>query len=571
MGFLVSPGVEVKEADLTNSIPAVSTSVGAYAGRFPWGPVGEIATVASEKELADTFGTPTSNTDEDYARSFYTAASFLRYGNALRVSRAISSDALNASDEYGGPTLITNDNELQSANFGVFGRFPGSLANGLSVLIVTSDNYDSLNLPGTPRAVNAILSFEPGTSDFATSFDLDLNDEVSVIVIDSEGKFSGTPGGILEIFEGLSLGTNAKTPNGASNFIDNVLNRSSRYIIVNGLDRLVTGDSTSRIINSETQPFNPIGSMVYTLAGGIDGNIDNGDIETALELFENSETVDINFIFADDSFSDINNVKAVANSIISLAEKRRDVIAFVSPPYSVVDSGTDSQKTAAVKSFFNDGISASTYAMFGSSPVQMYNRYADRFIWVSCAGHLAGLCANTDLISEPWFSPAGFTRGGLRNIVRTAFSPNQVQRDDLYKVGINPIVTFPGQGIVLYGDKTGTQRPSAFSRINVRRLFITLQKAIAEFSKFQLFELNDDFTRSSFLAAVEPYLRGVQGRRGISDFRVICDTTNNTQDVIDSNRFVADIYIKPERSINFITLNFVATRTGVEFAEIIGE
>jgi phage tail sheath protein FI len=201
----------------------------------------------------------------------------------------------------------------------------------------------------------------------------------------------------------------------------------------------------------------------------------------------------------------------------------------------------------------------------------VYDKYNDAYRWIPACGHIAGLCAYTDNVADAWFSPAGFNRGSLLGVTKIAFNPKQADRDTLYKAGVNPIVAFPGQGITLYGDKTTLSKPSAFDRINVRRLFITLEKAISTAAKFQLFELNDEFTRSMFRNMVEPFLRDVQGRRGITDFKVVCDSTNNTGDIIDRNEFRADIYIKPARSINFITLNFIATRTGVDFSELVGK
>jgi phage tail sheath protein FI len=312
--------------------------------------------------------------------------------------------------------------------------------------------------------------------------------------------------------------------------------------------------------------------FAFTLAGGSDGTVTAGTITSALGLFEEGDATDINFIFAETISEAQADQRVIDNKLIEIAKTRKDVIAFISAPLRIATtglSGSADEKTGTVTEYFNF-LSSTSYAVFGSSPVQMYNKYTDRFIWVPDSGHLAGLCAYTDDVTEPWFSPAGLNRGQLRSVSKLALNPNKTQRDDLYKARVNPIVSFPGEGIVLYGDKTALSRPSAFDRINVRRLFITLEKAIATFAKYQLFELNDEFTRAAFRAAVEPYLRTVQARRGITDFRVICDTTNNTGAVIDSNGFVADLYIKPARSINFITLNFIATRTGVEFSEIVG-
>jgi phage tail sheath protein FI len=279
----------------------------------------------------------------------------------------------------------------------------------------------------------------------------------------------------------------------------------------------------------------------------------------------------------------------LANHLIAIAEYRKDCVAFISPPLATTnmipaagtaavgavgdpnyDAGTPATgKLIGLKSW-RDGLTSSSYAFGDSSALYVYDKYKDRYRWIPASGAMAGLSANADMVADAWFSPAGMTRGNLRNVTKLAFNPAQAERDDLYKVGLNPLVSFPGQGVMLWGDKTLQVKASAFDRINVRRLFITLEKAISQASKASLFEFNDEFTRAQFRNMVEPFLRDIKGRRGVTDFKVVCDETNNTGNVIDTNRFVADIYIKPARSINFITLNFVATRTGVEFSEIAG-
>ena len=588
MGFLVSPGVEVNEIDMTNIIPAVSTSIGAYAGEFNWGPSGRIVTVSSEAELASTFGAPSvSGADADRkARSFFTAASFLKYGNTLRVSRAVPNDAKNAYSGLADIDIITDIDDFENtANkpAGAYARYAGSLGDGLKVVVITENNDgDSYYGTGSGSTVSEYvsqLSYLPGTTEWAENLtgDADVFDECAVLVIDTEAKFSSTRDAVLERFEGLSLAKNAKTVDGANNYFIDVINTQSQYVYAYDLETKfltattpvelsATSDSTQFTYKTSGAEF------AFTLDGGSDGTLIAGTVTAALDLFDEGDAVDINFIFAQ-TISETENVqKPIDDELIEIAMDRRDVIAFISAPLIIATtglSGTADTKKNTVTEYF-DSLASTSYAVFGSTPVQMYNKYTDRFIWVPDSGHVAGLCAYTDDVTEPWFSPAGLNRGQLRGVSKLALNPNKTQRDDLYKARVNPIVSFPGEGIVLYGDKTALSRPSAFDRINVRRLFITLEKAIATFAKYQLFELNDEFTRSAFRAAVEPYLRIVQARRGITDFRVICDTTNNTGAVIDSNGFVADIYIKPARSINFITLNFIATRTGVEFKEIVG-
>jgi hypothetical protein len=309
-------------------------------------------------------------------------------------------------------------------------------------------------------------------------------------------------------------------------------------------------------------------SAVETLSldGGANGNVSVGDYTTALDVLADAETVDVNLLFSQTQGSDV----VIPRKVQEVCEGRKDCIGFISPPTSLTKLTGKTTSGSVEKFFANDLNINSNYVVFDSSPLYVYNKYNDSYQYIQAAGHMAGLCARTDDTNDPWWSPAGYNRGQLLGITKLKFNPTQAQRDELYKSRINPIVSFPGQGTLLFGDKTGQSKPSAFDRINVRRLFIVLEKAIATAAKYQLFELNDEFTRAMFRNMVEPFLRDVKGRRGIYDFLVKCDETNNTGEVIDTNRFVADIYIKPAKSINFMTLNFIATRTGVEFSEIAG-
>ena len=281
-------------------------------------------------------------------------------------------------------------------------------------------------------------------------------------------------------------------------------------------------------------------------------------------MLGDAETVDVNLLFGITEGSDT----GVPQALLATATDRKDCVAFVSP--SITDTVGNTAPAEAVKTFA-DQLTSTSYGVIDSTALKVYDKYNDVYRWIPACGHIAGLCANTDNVADAWFSPAGFTRGQLLGVTKLAFNPSQADRDTLYKARVNPIAAFPGQGIVLYGDKTAQAKPSAFDRINVRRLFIVLEKAISTAAKYQLFEFNDEFTRAMFRNMVEPFLRDIKGRRGITDFAVVCDATNNTGQIIDSNQFVADIYIKPARSINFITLNFIATRTGVEFSEIVGQ
>jgi len=568
MGFQVSPGVEVKEIDLTNVIPAVSTSIGGFAGYFKWGPVNQIALISSEKGLLQKFGKPDSSTL--YADPFFQAASFLQYGDALKVVRAGSSaDFSNASDldsedEPDNGVWIPNqtyfEETFNTPEGGTFAaRYPGEAGNSLKVYALNAANYAGLNdaspISAEEEAVYNVFDLAPDA------------DEIHVAVVDTAGVF-GEAGAIIEKFAGLSISKTAKTAAGATNYIKNVINSQSQYIY------LIKGDSKDFKIDDFGAYDSPlVQDGVFQLRGGIEASVDNSpsllksDVQNALDLLADAETEDVNLIF-----SQIEETGAILqNYAHSIAYSRKDAVAFLSPPKSATVAETN--PLAKVKSFAdlitkrdNDG----SYGVIDSGALYIYDRYNDVYRYIPANGHIAGLCANTDDVAEPWFSPAGFNRGGLRNIVKLAYNPKKADRDELYKAGINPIAAFPGQGIVLFGDKTAQAKPSAFDRINVRRLFIVLEKAIATAAKYQLFELNDEFTRATFRNAVEPFLRDVQARRGVTDFLVVCDETNNTGEVIDTNRFVADIFIKPARSINFITLNFIATRTGVDFAEVAG-
>lgn len=557
MAFQVSPGVQVREIDLTNVVPAVSTSIGGFAGQFNWGPAEEIRLVSSEKELAKVFGTPDSTT----SLYFLTAASFLQYGNALKVVRAVADDALNASD--GTPILVKNLDDYENATLTSVGtfmsRYPGDLGNGLTVSIHAAN-------VGTFSAWTYAGQFDsvPGTSAYASDRSCS-NDEMHIVVVDSTGVISGTPGTVLERFAYVSQASDAKNSNGSSNYYADVINAGSNYIFWAGHPGTLSevGGSTEAVAGDYSAGSSTVSDIV--LAGGDDGtDISTGDLQTAYDLFEDSETVDVNLLFGT---PDANGANTMANYLIAIAAARKDLVAFVSPP--IADTVGTTTPSADVITWA-DTVTASSYAVIDSTALKVYDKYNDVYTWIGAAGHVAGLCAGTDDVADPWFSPAGFTRGQILGITKVAFNPKQAERDSLYKARVNPIVSFPGQGTVLYGDKTAQAKPSAFDRINVRRLFIVLEKAISTAAKYQLFELNDEFTRAMFRNMVEPFLRDVKGRRGITDFAVICDSTNNTGDIIDTNQFVADIYIKPARSINFITLNFIATRTGVEFSEIAG-
>ena len=558
MAFQVSPGVQVKEIDLTNVVPAVSTSIGAIAGAFQWGPVGEIRTIGSEKELVEVFGKPNAQT----YKYFMPAAQFLQYGNSLRVVRA-ETDNLNATNDGSG-VKITNESDYEattiSATVFTVAKYPGLLGNSLSVSFCTANAtaFASWTYRG-------LFDSAPGTSSYAANRG-GANDEMHVVIFDEDGLWTGEAGTVLETFAFLSQASDALGDDGTNNFYAEVLNNQSRYIWFGNHDNATYPEMGATAANTTFTTSS--GATTLPLSGGTDDNSPTiGELTTAYDLFGDAETLDVNLIIGGESPAGADGVTH-ANNMIALAEGRKDCVVFVSP--RVADTVNNATAATAVITWANL-LTSSSYAVIDSTALYVYDKYNDVYRWVAASGATAGLCANTDNVADPWFSPAGLNRGQLLGVTKVAFNPKKADRDDLYKARVNPIVSFPGEGTVLFGDKTALAKPSAFDRINVRRLLITLEKAVSTASKFQLFEFNDEFTRAQFRNLVEPFLRDVKGRRGITDFLVVCDETNNTGQVIDSNQFVADIYIKPARSINFITLNFVATRTGVEFSEIVGK
>ena len=697
MPFQVSPGVNVSEIDLTTVVPAVSTTEGAIAGVFRWGPVESRTLVDSETNLAARFGKPTNFN----AETFFTAANFLSYGNKLYVARAANTTA-NSSANTGGTLHVVRNAVANSGaitdfsdfivkhaddyavkdglgNFATdqdakyIAKYPGDLGNSLKIsvcdsvtayrfvanldngggnlsstlgsvavsvgssnvvfnvavgngsianatsyagtlyatmipgdyievgntsigkqfmkvlsvsaitntstvasfTVVTDDVYSLATNFSSPAGLTRYWEYfnsvdvAPGTSVYQSNFgNTSAVDELHVVVADEDGKISGTPGTVLEVFRGLSRATDAKTEDGSTNFYKEVLNQNSNYI---WFANARTGATSNTAINltsaSTTTPLS------VSFNGGTDGLDENtaalSSILTAYDLFASAENVDVSLILAGSTRGGTNGEQLANYLIDNIAERRKDCVVFVSPQRADVVNALGSEATNIVA--LRNSLRSTSYAVMDSGYKYQYDKYNDLYRYVPLNGDTAGLCVRTDDVRDPWFSPAGFNRGQVKNIVKLAYNPAKADRDVLYKAGVNPVVTFPGQGTVLFGDKTLLSKPSAFDRINVRRLFIVLEKAIATATQFTLFEFNDDFTRAQFRNLVEPFLRDVQGRRGIYDFKVVCDSTNNTGEVIDRNEFIGDIYIKPAKSINFIQLNFVAVRTGVEFSEVVGQ
>jgi hypothetical protein len=640
MPFQVSPGVNVSEIDLTTVVPAVSTTEGALAGVFKWGPVNTRVLVDSEETLAARFGKPETGFNPE---TFFSAANFLAYGNKLYVTRVADTAAKNAA--VGTAPRVDNDDDLSAigtANHWV-AKYPGTQGNSIRVSTCTSaEDYlkttaatiaiaagastgttsadlsfggsgsslvsvgDKLKVGNTSPGVGVhyltvkaitttaitfeekytgaiaitassisrywghydLVSSAPATSAF-TEAKGGAGDEVHVVVIDEAGDITGTKGSVLEVFEGLSRATDAKTESGETNFWCDVIDAQSGWVwgkSAYGLAANTTG-ATSAAVSSSASTYS-------SLTGGVDSLLEStiavADLISGYDLYKSAEDVDISLVLAGKARGDDAAKATLGKYLIdNISESRKDCVVFVSPDRADVVNNTNDERDDIIT--FRDALTASSYAFLDSGYKYQYDKYNDAYTYVPLNGDMAGLAVRSDELRDAWFSPAGFNRGQIKNIVKLAYNPKKADRDILYQADVNPVVTFPGQGTVLFGDKTLLGKPSAFDRINVRRLFIVLEKAISTASKFTLFEFNDPFTRSQFKNLVEPFLRDIQGRRGIYDFKVVCDETNNTGEVIDGNRFIGDIYVKPAKSINFIQLNFVAVRTGVEFNEIVGQ
>jgi len=556
MAFQLSPGVLVTERDLTSVVPAVATTAGGFVGHFPWGPVDQVITIDSENTLVQRFGAP----NDSNATDFFTAANFLSYGNNLQVIRVVDkSVSRNAiANAAANAVLITNEDNYESTTFTGIGEFaakyPGLRGNSLKVSIADGNVFSSWLYANSFDAT-------PGTSTYVSNKG-GSNDELHVAVIDEDGLFTGTAGSVLETFAFASKAFDAKKSDGTSAYYKDVVNTQSAYVWWTGHTANVTGTGTAwGSAANATSYANLTSNVTVSLSGGAGNVPSDGNVISGLATFANDEAFDISLLPLGAASSTV-----VTYAINSVAEVRKDCIVFASPELSDVVNNAGTEATDVVA--FRNSLPSSSYAVLDSGWKYQYDRYNDVYRWIPLNGDTAGLAVRTDFVADPWFSPAGFNRGQVKNVVKLAYSPSKTDRDTLYKAGINPVVTFPGNGTVLYGDKTLLAKPSAFDRINVRRLFIVLEKAIATAAKFQLFEFNDPFTRAQFRNLVEPFLRDVQGRRGITDFKVVCDESNNTAQVIDTNNFVADIFIKPARAINFIQLNFIATRSGISFEEV---
>ena len=592
-----SPRINISEIDKTGIVPAVGSSGGGFVGNFRWGPVHERTLIADETGLVSTFGAP----DDTNSVDFHSAAYFLKYSQTLQIVRennggqnAHGAVTKFAGDSDGNSMLVNNldhwENSVSSAvgegasatSSGTWiAKYPGALGNALTVSFCPAgDSAGVDHFTGWAYASN--FNGAPGTSSYATSNGAS-NDEVHVAIIDRTGAISGTVGSVLEKFEYLSVARGALTPDNSPNYISDVLNQNSQYIwngyfgddSAFGSDYLDLGGNWGTTPDTDTAVNYGLGTALtdgvrtVNLGGGQESStLGTGEFAEGYDLFEDKLTTEIDFLIAP-QHSSLGNGTSVVNDLVSIAESRKDCVVITSVDRAGVVGKTDAQAQTNAVSFANT-LTKSSYLVVDNNFFKVFDKYNDKYINIPAASSTAGLMAATDVIADPWYSPAGQRRGNYRGVTSILTNPNQTQRDALYKAGVNPIANIPGTGLILFGDKTLESRPSAFDRINVRRLFIAIEKSIGEAAKNVMFEFNDEFTRAEFVNIVEPFLRRVKGRRGITDFRVVCDETNNNQEVIDNNQFVANIFVKPARSINFVQLNFVAVRTGVDFEEVVG-
>ena len=623
---LISPGIKITESDLVSSSQAVSSTSGAFSGQFRWGPIDKAVQVTNETELVNQFGKPNATNVVD----FLSAANFLGYTSSLFVVRSANT-ALNATAEAttgsgtaGTGTSIKNDDVyINTASFNVgpwAARYSGALGNALKVSLCPSSNAYSNTLTGTytvtagsttvtgsgtaantemqigdilvlggraskvtaitnatsltlesahltgASAATGVRRWEffnefdsaPRTSTSGTAVGA-TNDELHVVVVDKTGDITGTAGTVLEKYAYLSKGSDAKADAGGSNFYRTVINDRSNYIWWAAHD--TAGSNWGNTLSNTTYTAVNV-PKAYTLAGGSDGNaLTDGDRSSSYVLLANKQEIPASIIVTGQANA------TVANRIIAdVAELRKDVIVCVSPIRTAVVNNAGSEATSILS--WADTVTRSTYAIADSGWKYQYDKYNDAYVYVPLNADTAGCMARNDSVREPWLSPAGFSNGRIQNLVRLAYNPNQADRDTLYKAAVNPVITQIGQGTVLFGDKTFTLKNTSMNRVNVRRLFIELQKTIGQSADNVLFDQNDATTRDGFVSLVVPYLRSVQSRRGITAFRVVCDESNNPEDVVNSNEFVCDIFVQPIRSVNFIQLNFVSVRGTATFAEI---
>ena len=636
MASQVSPGILIKERDLTNAVVTGALAIrAAHASSFAKGPIGEIVNINTQKELIDTFGEPTA----DHAEDWMVASEFLNYGGRLAVVRAESTGALNAVTGASG-VLIKNEEDWMAGTGSseIFAaRSAGTHGNRLVGVLVDAGADYIVTLASEPAtqsiAIGEELTFSGGVSATVISGDENalvvkadgaitsastltdggttvavtaakdwyLNTSVEGVALSAIGPRPGSTqfaldngfsrdavhfavidrvaGALVERFTYLSKLSDARDAEGANNYYKSVVNEQSAYLFTGttpGADANLGGTvPVGTASTAAAGTFVGLGAFNdRTLLGADGAGYTSGQFGSAMDLFLDTEETEIDFVLMGGSMASESDTKAKATKAIAIAASRKDAIAFVSPHKGnqIASSGgalTSTQQKENTLAFFSD-LTSTSYAVFDSGYKYVYDRFNDVYRYIPCNGDVAGLCVQTSNLQEDWYSPAGLNRGGILNAVKMAYNPNKADRDELYQARINPVVGLRGQGITLFGDKTALAAPSAFDRINVRRLFLNLEKRARRLAEGVLFEQNDATTRAGFAGALNSYLSEVQARRGVTDYLVICDESNNTPDVIDRNEFVAEVYVKPTRSINFITVTFTATKTGVTFSEVVG-
>ena len=525
--FSESPAIRVREFDQTGIVPAVASTTGAIVGDFNWGPINTPILISNESELATVFGSPSSG--NAYSGDFLSAAYFLKYSSSLYVVR---------SDR---PTYEADDLSIvQGSNFAgestntFLGKYKGEFGNQVKIFVADQTTFVGWEFAslfsGPPIADERHIVVATGIPSIVANY----LDQVDVV----------------ETYEYVSTDSNARLANGTNNYLVEVINTKSSWIQMN------PNYDASTLVSAD-----------YFLSLGTDGVLNDGftqyytkaDHELALEEYRNKDAAQIDFLIAPAGEQDrLFEMHQVMHGIVN---ERKDCVAVMSPP---------SGDSASMVTYVYSLLLSTSYIIFDANWLKVYNKYTDKYEYIPAASSTAGVMAASDRDSAPWFSPAGSRRGQYLGVTELLNNPTKTERDALYKGGINPIISVPSQGVMLFGDKTLLNRPSAFDRINVRRLFLVVERAISKAAEGVMFEFNDEFTRAEFVNIVEPFLREIQGRRGITDFRLVCDDTNNTPEVIDRNEFIATCFIKPARSINYVTLNFVAVRTGVDFEEVVG-
>lgn len=563
-----SPAITVKEVDLSGFVPNVQSTTGAFVGNFRWGPAKKATLVDTEATLAEKFGSPTTTGAVD----FLSAAQFLRYSSAMFVVRELTSAAKNATSSTSVVTNVNNKDhwdEVKSAfgadsgdtNVGAWiGKWAGALGNSLKAEICTAAGFAAWAYKGEFDAA-------PGTSAYAAARS-GGGDECHVVVVDEDGEISGTVGTVLERFAFVSMASDAKAADGTNNYAADVVNSSSEYVWLAHWDGDLSTMSNAGTAAAGTTFGNPSAAISKSLTGGVDSAaLTTTEVATGFDLYQDTDTIQVDFLIAP-GMANASDQATVVNDLAGIAgTTRKDCIVVTSPDRAaVVNNSTPVASSVTTAAGFN----SSSYIVVDNNYLKVYDKFNDQYVFIPAASTTAGVMAATDANAAPWFSPAGQRRGQYFGVTALAYSPTKAERDTLYKAGLNPVANIPGQGILLFGDKTFLNRPSAFDRVNVRRLFLVMERAIAAAARNVMFEFNDEFTRAEFTNIVEPFLREIQGRRGITDFKVVCDSTNNGPSVIDRNEFIANIFVKPARSINYVTLNFVAVRTGVDFEEVAG-